>query len=50
MGIARNPYGALLSEVTQLLGVGLVITLAVTLAVYGTVRAIGWVISGFIAS
>jgi hypothetical protein len=29
---------------------GLPITLAVTLAVYGVVRAIGWVIGGFAAS
>ena len=32
------------------LGLGIVITLAMTLAVYGIVRAIGWVIGGFAAS
>ena len=29
---------------------GLAITLAITLAVYGIIRAIGWVIGGFAAS
>jgi hypothetical protein len=32
------------------LGIGLAITLAGSLAVYGIVRAIGWVIGGFAAS
>jgi hypothetical protein len=32
------------------LGIGLAITLAVSLAVYGVVRAIGWVIGGFAAT
>jgi hypothetical protein len=32
------------------LGLGLAITLAVSLAFYGLVRAIGWVIGGFVAS
>jgi len=32
------------------LGLGLAMTLAVSLAVYGLVRAIGWVIGGFAAS
>jgi hypothetical protein len=31
------------------LGLGLAITLAVSLAIYGVVRAIGWVIGGFAA-
>jgi len=32
------------------LSIGFAITLAVTLAVYGVVRAIGWVVGGFAAS
>ena len=32
------------------LATGLIITLAVSLAVYGIVRAIGWVIGGFASS
>jgi hypothetical protein len=32
------------------LGIGFAITLAISLAVYGVVRAIGWVIGGFAAS
>jgi len=34
----------------KVLAVGLAITLAATLAVYGIVRAMGWVIGGFAAS
>ena len=49
-GEARNLYGALFSNVTQLLGIGFAATLAVSLAVYGLVRAIGWVIGGFMTS
>jgi hypothetical protein len=32
------------------LGIGLMIALACSLAVYGMIRAIGWVIGGFAAS
>ena len=35
---------------SKALGVSLAITLAASLAVYGVVRAIGWVIGGFAAS
>jgi hypothetical protein len=47
---ARNLYGALFSNVAQLLVIGVAATLAVSLAVYGIVRATGWVIGGFMAS
>jgi hypothetical protein len=49
-GEARNVYGSLLRAVAQLLGIGLSLTLAASLAVYAIVRAIGWVIGGFAAS
>jgi hypothetical protein len=49
-GEARRPYGALLSEIPKPLGIGLAITLAVSLVIYALVRAIGWVIGGFAAS
>jgi len=35
---------------SKALGISLAITLAASLAVYGVVRAIGWVIGGFAAS
>jgi hypothetical protein len=38
------------TSVASAIAVGLAITLAVSFAVYGTVRAIGWVIGGFAAS
>jgi hypothetical protein len=40
----------LLNEVVRLLGIGLAITLAISLGVYGLIRAIGWVIGGFAAT
>jgi hypothetical protein len=43
---AFNWFGAFV----PLFATGVAITLAVTLAVYGIVRAIGWVIGGFAAS
>jgi hypothetical protein len=50
-GEASNPPEfSWLGVFAQTLGLGLAITLAVTVVIYGQVRAIGWVIDGFTAS
>jgi hypothetical protein len=38
------------ASLPRFLGLGLAMTLGLSLAVYGIVRAIGWVIGGFVAS
>jgi hypothetical protein len=45
-----RPYAAQYSEMFKHGLIGIAGTLAATLAVYGIVRAIGWVIGGFAAS
>jgi hypothetical protein len=45
--IAR-PYWQ--AKFAELLGIGLAITISISLALYALVRAIGWIIGGFAAS
>jgi hypothetical protein len=48
--ICNFPSPPVVGDFSEALGVSLASTLAVSLAVYGVVRAIGWVVGGFAAS